>query len=273
MLQTIDIKREKIESTLDEYLTSLEAAEKQEILQHKNRIIEGLMTGKFRDLGGLTAMRGFVYQYYVSMYYMVSMIYPRKKNWWHSVVLEYFDDLTLIGEDKIRFIQVKTVKDGGTKNHTPNDFVKRKSLKEPETARAHFNSWVEKNILNYDHFLESSLVEADYKTKLTPQFEIVTNTKQSSLSDLINYTGNINFEIKDGIKSEDKIKLSILKPIEKLGLEFENFAQKEIDYYLKKLYINKFGSTRELYEDIIDMIEETIHINDIRAKSIAEYVF
>ncbi|MDC7973160.1 hypothetical protein CON07_27355 [Bacillus sp. AFS094611] len=273
MLQTIDIKREKIESTLDGYLTSLEAAEKQEILQHKDRIIEGLMTGKFRDLGGLTAMRGFVYQYYVSMYYMVSMIYPKKKNWWHSVVLEYFDDLTLIGEDKIRFIQVKTVKDGGTKNHTPNDFVKRKSLKEPETARAHFNSWVEKNILNYDHFLESSLVEADYKTKLTPQFEIVTNTKQSSLSDLINYTGNINFEIKDGIKSEDKIKLSILKPIEKLGLEFENFAQKEIDYYLKKLYINKFGSTRELYEDIIDMIEETIFINDIRAKSIAEYVF
>ncbi|PSC77137.1 hypothetical protein C6576_14510, partial [Mammaliicoccus sciuri] len=48
---------------------------------------------------------------------------------------------------------------------------------------------------------------------------------------------------------------------------------KDIDYYLKKLYINKFGSTRELYENVIDMIEETISVKDIRAKSIAEHVF
>ncbi|MBP3972799.1 hypothetical protein KAF80_28305, partial [Bacillus sp. WL1] len=61
--------------------------------------------------------------------------------------------------------------------------------------------------------------------------------------------------------------------IDGLNLNFETYAQKDIDYYLKRLYINKFGSTRELYDDILDMIEETILITDIRAKSIAEYIF
>ncbi|MEC1158169.1 dsDNA nuclease domain-containing protein [Cytobacillus horneckiae] len=273
MLETLDIKRKKIESTLENYMTDLEEQEKQEILLHKEQIVSSLMSGEFRDLGGLTAMRGFVYQYYVSMYYIVSMIYQKRDNWWSSVVLEYFDDITLIGENKIRFIQVKTVKEGGTKSHAPNDFVKRKSLKDPEKPKLHFNSWVEKNILNYDYFLESNLIEEVDKSTYNPQFEIVTNTKQSSLSNLINYTGNINFEIKDAISSEDKLKAAISKPIENLGFGFGDFSQKEIDYYLKKLYINKFGSTRELYENIIDMIEETIFITDIRAKSIAEYVF
>ncbi|MEE6132824.1 dsDNA nuclease domain-containing protein [Priestia sp. GS2] len=273
MLETLDIKRKKIVSTLEDYMADLEEQEKQEIILHKEQIITSLMSGEFRDLGGLTAMRGFVYQYYVSMYYIVSMIYQKQDNWWNSVVLEYFDDITLIGENKIRFVQVKTVKEGGTKSHAANDFVKRKPLKDPDNPKIHFNSWVEKNVLNYDYFLESNLIKEVDKSTYNPQFEIVTNTKQSSLSNLINYTGNIYFEIKDAINSEDRLKAAILKPIENLGFEFGDTSLKEIDYYLKRLYINKFGSTRELYENIIDMIEETISITDIRAKSIAEYVF
>lgn len=273
MPSTLDVIQENINLTLDKYLVDLEGDEQREINDHKERIINSLMVGNFRDLGGLTAMRGFVYQYYVGMYYMVSMIYPKKESAWNSVVLEYFDDVTLVGENSIRFIQVKTVKEGGIKSHAPNDFVKRKSLKDPKKPKLHFNSWVEKNILNYDYYLESNLIQEKDKFNYIPQFEIVTNTKQNSLSDLMNYTGNIDFEIEDDIRSEDKLKVGISKPIEKLGFEFDKFAIKEIDYYLKKLYINKFGSTRALYENIIDMIEETISIKDIRAKSIAEHVF
>lgn len=273
MPSTLDVIQENINLTLDKYLVDLEGDEQREINDHKERIISSLMVGDFRDLGGLTAMRGFVYQYYVGMYYMVSMIYPKKESVWNSVVLEYFDDVTLVGENSIRFIQVKTVKEGGVKSHAPNDFVKRKSLKDPEKPKLHFNSWVEKNILNYDYFLESNLIQEKDKLNYIPQFEIVTNTKQNSLSDLMNYTGNIDFEIEDDIRSEDKLKVGISKPIEKLGFKFDDFAIKEIDYYLKKLYINKFGSTRALYENVIDMIEETISIKDIRAKSIAEHVF
>lgn len=283
MTVILDTIKEKIESTLDDYVIDLDDQEKQEILQNKEQIVNSLMAGEFRDLGGLTAMRGFVYQYYVSMYYMVSMIYPKRNNWWSSVVLEYFDDITLIGEDTIRFLQVKTVKEGGKKNHQPNDFYKRKSLDSPENEKSYFNSWIEKNILNYDYFLESNIIEDVDKSKYNPQFEIVTNTKQSSLSTLKHYTENVDFDIKDvidedgnvemGIKDEDPFKKAILKPIDGLNFRFENYAQKNIDYYLRRLYINKFGSTRELYDDILDMIEETILITDIRAKSIAEYIF
>lgn len=273
MQETLDVIQKNINLELDKYLTDLSSDEQQEINDHKERIISSLMAGDFRDLGGLTAMRGFVYQYYVAMYYMVSMIYSKKGRVWDSVILEYFDDVTLISENIIRFIQVKTVKEGGMKSHAPNDFVKRKSLKDPKDQKSHFNSWVEKNILNYDYFLDSDLIREEDKIKYIPQFEIVTNTKQNSLADLKNYTGNINFEIKGDISSDDKLRVGISRPIKNLSFEFNDFSKNEIDYYLKKLYINKFGSTRELYENVIDMIEETISIKDIRAKSIAEYVF
>ncbi|WP_230163453.1 dsDNA nuclease domain-containing protein, partial [Peribacillus simplex] len=140
---------EKVGNALDEYISDLEESEKLEVLHKKDEIVANLMAGKFRDLGGLTAMRGFVYQYYVSMYYMMSMISPTRESWWDAVVLEYFDDITLIGEEKIRFIQVKTIREGGDKNHQANNFYTRKSLDQVEDPKSHFNSWVEKNILNY----------------------------------------------------------------------------------------------------------------------------
>ncbi|MFC0273170.1 dsDNA nuclease domain-containing protein [Metabacillus herbersteinensis] len=276
--------REKVGNSLDEYILDLEDSEKLEVLHKKDEIVANLMAGKFRDLGGLTAMRGFVYQYYVSMYYMMSMISPTRESWWDAVVLEYFDDITLIGEEKIKFIQVKTIREDGVKNHQPNNFSTRKSLDQADDAKNHFNSWVEKNILNYDYFLESNTVEdITDKNSYEPQFEIVTNTKKSSLSKLKNYTENINYEIKDSvdaegeiedaIKDDDVFKKAIEKPITKFGYRFEDYAQMDIDYYLKRLYINKLGSTRELYEDTLNMIEETVNVTDIRAKSIAEHIF
>lgn len=275
---------EKVGNALDEYTSDLEESEKLEVLHKKDEIVANLMAGKFRDLGGLTAMRGFVYQYYVSMYYMMSMISPTRESWWDAVVLEYFDDITLIGEEKIRFIQVKTIREGGDKNHQANNFYTRKSLDQVEDPKSHFNSWVEKNILNYDYFLESNTVEdITDKNSYEPQFEIVTNTKKSSLSSLKKYTENINYEItdsvsaegeiEDAIKEDDVFKKAIQKPINKFDYSFEDYAQMDIDYYLKRLYINKLGSTRELYEDTLNMIEETVYVTDIRAKSIAEHIF
>ncbi|WP_230163538.1 hypothetical protein, partial [Peribacillus simplex] len=121
------------------------------------------------------------------------------------------------------------------------------------------------------------------KNSYEPQFEIVTNTKKSSLSSLKKYTENINYEItdsvsaegeiEDAIKEDDVFKKAIQKPINKFDYSFEDYAQMDIDYYLKRLYINKLGSTRELYEDTLNMIEETVYVTDIRAKSIAEHIF
>lgn len=284
MSDSLDNIREKVRISLDNYIAELDESEKNEISGKKDEIVANLMAGKFRDLGGLTAMRGFVYQYYVSMYYMMSMVSTSRESWWDAVILEYFDDVTLIAKEKIRFIQVKTIREGGDKSHSPNNFYTRKVLDKADNPKNHFNSWVEKNILNYDHFLESNtVVDSSTNSRWEPQFEIVTNTQKNSLSTLKNYTENINYIIEaqadssgnfgDPISEDDVLKNAILKPTTKYNYQFEDHAKMSVDYYLQRLYINKLGSTSQLYEDTLNMIEETVQVTDIRAKSIAEHIF
>lgn len=284
MSDSLDNIREKVRISLEDYIAELDESEKNEVLGKKDEIVANLMAGRFRDLGGLTAMRGFVYQYYVSMYYMMSMVSNSRESWWDAVILEYFDDVTLIAKEKIRFIQVKTIREDGDKSHQPNNFYTRKSLDKADNPKNHFNSWVEKNILNYDHLLESNtVIDSGTNSGWEPQFEIVTNTQKNSLSTLKNYTENINYRIEaqsnssgnfgDPISEDNVLKKAILKPITKYNYQFEDHAKMSVDYYLQRLYINKLGSTSQLYEDTLNMIEETLEVTDIRAKSIAEYIF
>lgn len=278
-----DTLKARIGDRLEVFVNELEDTEREEILRRKEEILTKLMVGKFKDLGGLTAMRGFVYQYYVAMYYMVSMICPTRETWWDAVILEYFDDVTLIGKEKIRFIQVKTIKEDGIKNHKPNNFYTRKQLTVVDDNRKHFNSWVEKNILNYDFFLESTINQDGDMDSYIPQFEIVTNTLKSSLTKLEKYTDNFDFEILDtlneeqetveAIGNEDVLKKEIQKPINILGYKFEEYSKEDLDYYLKKLYINKLGVTSELRLDIVNMLEEYVAITDIRSESITQHIF
>ncbi|PIE92117.1 hypothetical protein CO726_28260 [Bacillus fungorum] len=275
------VVEEKIKGSLLEKLEkyadgSLEEEDKDTIEKQKEEIVSMLMLGKFRDLGGLTAMRGFVYQYYVAMYYIVSMLYSKHNNWWDSVILEYFDDVALVGENKIRFIQVKTVKESSSNRHQPGDFIKRKILKDPNSNKERFNSWVEKNILNYDYFLSDNINWGNNKDSFEVQFEIVTNTASSSLQGLEIYTLNTNFNITEKISDEDKFKKGILIPVKiDKGIEvaFSDIALKSLDFYLQKLYVNKFGSSIEMRDNILEMISETIGIKDLRRASVADYIF
>lgn len=235
------------------------------------------MSGKFRDLGGLVAMRGFMYQYYVAMYYAVAMLYKRNENWWHSVVLEYFDDVALIGEKKIRFTQVKTVREKTENKHIPSNFTSRKNLSNSEDDRKQFNSWIEKNFMNYDFFLEdeSAIESVKERESYLPQFEIITNSSSVTLQDIDFYTLNSTFNNEDDIPSDDKIKKKMMEPVKKgAGKEvrFEDVANKDLEFYLRKLYINKFGSMVELYNNIYEMIGEILVIDDIRKPSIIEYI-
>ncbi|WP_214835246.1 dsDNA nuclease domain-containing protein [Exiguobacterium sp. s36] len=281
METTQDDIRERIEFDLNEFENTLsEEEDKDEIRKHKDQIVDSLMKGNLKDLGGLIAMRGFVYQYYVAMYYMTWMIYPAKHNWWHSVILEYFDDITLLGDAEVRFIQVKTVKEDGYKTHKPNDFYKRKPMKQTTPPISHFNSWVEKNFLGYEHFLINPNIEN--ATVLLPQFEIVTNTPRHSLDGLAKYTDNSEFKLlkitelgtTELINDDDTLKKEIIKPISINGSyhDFNAYSSKNIDYYLDKLFINKLGSTEELKRDIIHMIGEIIDIDGMRNLSISNYI-
>lgn len=101
-----------------------------------DRDIEILLKGYSTDLGGLVAIRGFVYQYYVSIYYMLQMLHS-KDAWWDCVVFELMDDIALVGENQIRFVQVKTIKEEGqAKIFTLGDLSKRE--------KGELNSWLDK---------------------------------------------------------------------------------------------------------------------------------
>lgn len=263
-----DKLKNQLQARLDEYLESLSTEEKQDIEKNKNDIIQKLMEGNFKDLGGLIAMRGFVYQYYVAMYYILSMIYEKHSSYWNAVILEYFDDITLIGPQKIRFIQVKTIKEGNS--HQANDFYKRKQLKKAQDDKSYFNSWVEKNIFNYDIFLDSQISNSIDRSQYSPEFEIISNTPLTTLKSLSRYTENTNFNITTPIPTDDKIKLNILKSVNQKNLA--SYLKNDIDFYLRKLYINKLGSFNELSYNILQMISEIISETDVRAPSIREYV-
>lgn len=275
-------QEEKIKKKLfDEvvaYASELEQEENNEVINGIDDIVHKLMTGNFRDLGGLVAMRGFIYQYYVAMFYAVEMLYEKKDNWWNAIVLEYFDDVALVGEDKIRFIQVKTVREKTHNKHTLSDFTTRKKLVDPESERDRFNSWVEKNFLNFDYFLEDQNILDGVmgSESYSPEFEIITNSASVTLQDIDVFTFNTDFNIVDEISDSNKIKEKILKPIKltsKTEVHFKDVARMDIDFYLKKLYINKFGSSVELCTDILRMIGEIIDVEDVRKPAITEYIF
>lgn len=270
-------KKENISKGLDRFARELSEDEKDEILSKKDYIVTSLMSGKFSDLGGIVAMRGFVYQYYVAMFYAVAMLYKKNDSWWDSVILEYFDDVALVGENKIRFIQVKTVRENASNKHTAANFTTRKKLSRPESDRVKFNSWIEKVFLNYDYFLddENILENGINRESYSPEFEITTNSASVTLQDIDLYTLNGAFNnVKDN-SSKDKIRDKILKPVKnKLHEEiyFNDVAKKDLEFYLQRLYINKFGSIKELYSNIREMISEILAINDIREPSIIEYI-
>ncbi|GAA0496864.1 hypothetical protein GCM10008986_24770 [Salinibacillus aidingensis] len=237
-------------------------------------IIDKLMTGKIRDIGGLTAIRGFLYQYYVAIYYMVSMIYPKKDAWWNIVVWEYFDDVTLLSEDKVRFVQVKTIRENVGKRLTPSDYYNRKHPKDDETSdfSSYFNSWIDKLFYNYDYFLDNHLKDEDDEKYTLPEFELATN---SPFYDGLTYSTNYNFNLNSKFPDDDKFlnHLSSVKVNDNEEVTFNQIMKKDLEYYLNRLFINHLGSSIELKQTILDMITETIGFSDLENRSIAFHIF
>lgn len=273
--------KKKIGKSLTDYLeTTQEYSEEEleEIVLKREEILEKLMSAKFRDIGGLVAMRGFIYQYYVAIYYILLMITSEKNSWWHSVVLEYFDDVTLIGDDKIRFIQVKTIKENGKKVHQFNNFTSRTKMKTDSNSSEikHFNSWIEKNFSNYDYFLnENNFLDLD-KQQFRPQFEIVTNNYYI-IEKLGTYERNTDFDLKEVNLDKDPLKMELSKSAN--DKNFEEVFKKELEFYLNRFKLTTLRSTIELSVTILNIIEEYIEREEIiikgdnRAKSISVYVF
>ncbi|MEK3765347.1 dsDNA nuclease domain-containing protein [Solibacillus sp. FSL K6-4121] len=275
-MEEVDVRSRQIEK-LKEYV------EKENITLDEDieTVIDKLMGGKLRDIGGLTALRGFVYQYYVAIFYMIKMVYPKSiDTWWDYVVIEYFDDVTLLNENDVRFIQVKTIREGTGNLFTPYAFYNRSKPKIEDVLnkKAYFNSWLDKLFLNYDYFVEKHLNEGGVAIDkfLNPQFEVATNTPFSS-SNKLKYKTNSKYNLEEKF-DEDDVFLEKLESVkidgdEAVDISFNEVLQKDIKFYLNRLFVNHLGSSIELKETIIQMIMETLDNTEIEKYSIATYIF
>ncbi|WIM38639.1 dsDNA nuclease domain-containing protein [Paenibacillus sp. PK4536] len=207
------------------------------------------------NVGGITALRGFVYQYYVAMYYMVEMLYE-KNSWWDNVVFEILDDIALIGKDQIRFIQVKTVREDGEDRHlTAKHLYERKD---------ELNSWLDKLFYNMQKFNKDE-IGINISKDMQFQFELATNATYEK-EGLGIYAKNDFYKIEDKILTDKDILLSKLnkelvksstkKSNSRIVLNFNERVGQEPKWCLERFYLNHFGSIESLKNKIIGKLSD-----------------
>ncbi|MBZ6453404.1 MAG UNVERIFIED_CONTAM: DUF4297 domain-containing protein, partial [Paenibacillus polymyxa] len=222
--------------------------------------IQALLQGYSTELGGLIAIRGFIYQYYVAIYYMLEMLH-RKDAWWNKVIFELMDDITLLGPNQVRFVQVKTVKESGEANYfSLGDLHKRE--------KGELKSWLDKLFLNYPNF------ENSYRKKLLGteindidfEFEIATNNTYNG--DIKIYSNNSKFEITD-VGELSKLSEKLLIPCKSTKEILPNRVGKDITWCLSRFHLNHMDRFMGLKSQIVSIIKE---LSEQVSSDAAEYI-
>ncbi|MEI2394714.1 MULTISPECIES: dsDNA nuclease domain-containing protein [Paenibacillus] len=213
------------------------------------------------DLGGLTALRGFVYQYYVAIHYIVEMLHEENV-WWSEVIFEFLDDVALLSNEKIRFVQVKTVREDGQDRHlTASTLLKRDSG---------LDSWLDTLFLNLPSFelrLNTIPTECDIAKEFGVQFEIATNASYDNKG-LKCYAQNDTYQLSDigNIKDENlaaNLNKPFIKTIKEKGkvvstetIQFHELAKHDPEWFLQRFYLNHLGCMTNLKEKIIGKLSD-----------------
>lgn len=219
-----------------------------------DRDIEVLLRGYPTDLGGLIAIRGLVYQYYVSIYYILQMIH-KKDAWWKCVVFELMDDIALIGDNRIRFVQVKTVKESGEANiFSLGDLSKRE--------KGELNSWLDKLFLNLPKITSKNLstIVPSLENDPTIEFEIATNNNYNK--DLKEYSNNSDFLISDPSKLK-RLSQKFDSPCKKTNELLKDKVGKEIDWCLARFRLHHMDRFVVLKNQILGIIKELSGIDSL----------
>lgn len=231
-------------------------------------LISSLINGQIKDLGGLIALRGFVYQYYVTMNYMIDMLHPSGA-WWNAVGFELLDDIVLLGDTGIRFVQVKTGREDGRHKIKSGDLYTRKR---------DLNSWLDKLFLNISYY-ERCQEETGYTLNIDEnykvEFEIATNYPIEHDHYLEPYFMNSDFNLPGDKKhSKDDLLERLQKPqdlYEKKGTRHTKvdtvfLANKltpfTIQWCLQRLYINSLGYFPHLEKTLKYKIQDILNEND-----------
>lgn len=191
------------------------------------------------DLGGVIAIRGFIYQYYLTILKIVEMATSINK--WDIVGFELFDDISLhFKEDKIRLIQVKTKKEeeNTTASFTVKDLTERDSKK--------YNSWVDKLITN----------SLKYQDK-TIELELAVN---SGINNKISkYYNNDNFALDNFIPLEDDIykKLQLNQTDDDGNIIKKPYSVQQLEESLKIFKCKNYGNFATLKSRIMETLKNS----------------
>jgi len=264
--EKINIVQSYLRKKLEIFQLSHEELELQE--EDIELLISSLITGQIKDLGGLIALRGFVYQYYVTMNYMIDMLHPSGA-WWDAVAFELLDDIVLFKNTGIRFIQVKTGREDGRHRIKPGDLYTRKR---------ELNSWLDKLFLNVPYYAQQHEnmgytlnIDSDFKL----EFEIATNYPTEYDHYLEPYFMNPKFNLPDNKKhSKDVLLERLQKPQDifekkgqrhiKIGTKYlsDELAPFSIHWCLQRLYINNLGYFSHLEKSVKCKIQDILDEHD-----------
>ncbi|PFW47269.1 dsDNA nuclease domain-containing protein [Priestia megaterium] len=248
-----DRLKEKLESYLDE------SGDKSCVDDnHIDELVESLLSGRNIDFSGVTAIRGFIYQYYVAAKYLVDMLFD-KRAWWNKVVFELLDDIALCSDKKIRFVQVKTKRESNVNNPL--------ILSELHERKKGKGSWLDKLFLLNTYILNdegTKLIRGDQTgDKYELEFEIATNSSYNDAIAVYERDDNYYSEVEE--KEYEKLIKKMKEPSLNwkakykdkefvFNKDFYEDETKGIKWYLEKFRVKRHGDIIALENSIINTI-------------------
>lgn len=220
-----------------------------------NILVDALLNGKISpsELGGINAMRGFFYQYYVAIYYLIKSIYNESK--FSYLIYELGDDITLISDKVIKFVQVKTEKED-IRLHS----ITRKKLTDREKK---LDSWIDKLFLNLASIKEKLDGLGYTEEKLNNifdeyeiEFELSTNLSYSSVENVAQYSDK-DKSGKDNTYLVQKLEQAIN------GINFNSECPKQLEWCLDRFTIEHMGVTDILWRAIVTEIQKAQITEDL----------
>ena len=192
------------------------------------------------EVGGITAISGFYYQFLVTIEYIIEMLEGK----WDYVMMEHHDDIVVGKDNKIRFIQVKTsekIKINVTESPASSLYLRGSKAHIGGVLKRN-NSWVDKLISK----AELAPMSDDFKT----EFQLYTSYH------FIRTSNNYDFDIYTDNKGYDKVispEDSLLKKIsesvwDKDGIpyDYEESCGETINNLLSRFYIHTGSNLSQL---------------------------
>ncbi|WP_421535583.1 dsDNA nuclease domain-containing protein [Priestia sp. D3YE.R1] len=204
-------------------------------------------------LGGLIALRGFIYQYYIAIYHMLNML---EEGEWKSLIYEYIDDIALLGEDKIRFIQVKTEREDGSTHSLTQSSITTRDKK--------LDSWLDKLFLNKYELEQNEKfkgIVSTGKNQFSYEFELATNMTYDS-GGILAYYNDLVGDKHEKDKLEETISKTFKNNKEKIEYNFTDYISDGVGWCLERFRIKHYGRTEKVWFDIVNKIMNLIKDND-----------